>query len=469
MRRRPQAALLALTLVNVLVLAGSLSVAVTGLPGADVKPHLRNRGPVNARPVLSTPPPEGRGRASSSTGGGTVASAVTEAMRAPGLGGSVAAMVVDPTSGETVLRHRAKAAVTPASTAKLLTAAAALTALGPAAQLRTETVRGKRPGTVVLVGGGDPTLAGPEAEHRYPKPARLGKLARRTAEKLRASSTSTVRLQYDASLFTGPATAGTWKSGYVPSGYVAPVTALSVDGARAQPGRDGDRVSDPPEAAAEAFAALLEDQGITVRGVAQGGAPDEPQRLAAVKSPPTSTLVETMLATSDNDIAEALGRHVALEVGKPASFGGAAAAVTDVVGRLGVPTAGVRLDDSSGLSHTNELTARALAGVLSLAAGQEHPELRPVLTGLPIAGYSGTLRDRYTNGSAGAAAGFVRAKTGTLTGVSTLAGVAYQPNGEIAVFSFLADHVSPGRYAPARAALDDMAAVLVRPGRTVGR
>ncbi len=102
------------------------------------------------------------------------------------------------------------------------------------------------------------------------------------------------------------------------------------------------------------------------------------------------------------------------------------------------------------------MTAGLLAELLALAAGPDHPELRPVLTGLPVAGFTGTLGDRYTATSP--ATGLIRAKTGTLTGVNSLAGTAVDAQGRLLTFAFLASgSTSP---AEAEASLDALATAL---------
>lgn len=128
---------------------------------------------------------------------------------------------------------------------------------------------------------------------------------------------------------------------------------------------------------------------------------------------------------------------------------------------LGVPVAGAALVDGSGLNRQDKVTARLLTSLLTLAADPDHPELRPVLTGLPVAGFSGTLGDRYAATSRGT--GLVRAKTGTLTGVNTLAGTAVDPQGRLLAFAFLTSGTtSPGE---AEASLDALATALTRGGR----
>src|SRR5690606_31970153 len=136
------------------------------------------------------------------------------------------------------------------------------------------------------------------------------------------------------------------------------------------------------------------------------------------------TLVEIMLERSDNVLAEALARQVALAKGQPASYEGAAAAMDAVLAELGLPDEENGLVDGSGLSRANRLTPSLLTDLLTVAARADRPELRGIFSGMPVAGYSGTLARRYgTAEPTRPGAGVVRAKTGTLSGVNTLAGI----------------------------------------------
>lgn len=420
----------------------------TGAPPA--RPSATPAGPAGPPARVLLPAPAG-GLPPSAAG---VARMLDPLLAVPQLGPRVGAVIVDAGSGATLLDRAGDVPHTPASTAKLLTGAAALTALGPDARLATRVVRGTAPDEVVLVGGGDPTLTA--ADRSGPPAARLTDLARATAAALASGGPpGPVTLRFDDSLFVGPAVSPGWEPGYVASGQVSPVSALAVDAGRQRPGVElSPRYADPAAAAAAAFAAALAAAGVPVSGapsrVAAAPASEAPE-LARVTSPPLSTLVERMLTDSDNDLAEALARHVARAQGWPASFDGAGQAVPAVVARLGVPVAGVRLLDGSGLSRADAVPARSLAAVLAAAAGPR-PGLRSLLSGLPVAGFSGTLADRFVGAPA---AGVVRAKTGTLTGVSALAGVAYDADGAVLVFVVLADRVPAT--GPARLALDRVA------------
>src|SRR5581483_3225784 len=152
-----------------------------------------------------------------------------------------------------------------------------------------------------------------------------------------------------------------------------------------------------------------------------------------------------------------LSRQVPLATHRPASFAGAAAAVRAVLAKLGVDP-GAGMVDGSGLAASDRVSASTLAGLLALAGRGRHAGLRTMLAGLPVAAWTGTLAYRYRTATSRAGAGVVRAKTGTLTGVTTLAGVVSAPDGRLLAFAVLADHSGPT--APAEAARDAVAARL---------
>lgn len=378
----------------------------------------------------------------------------------PALGDDVAVSVVDAVTGRPLFTADADRGATPASTTKITTAVAALTALPEDFRLTTSTVVGATPDTVVLVGGGDPTLTALDGAQYAGQftPARLDRLAADTAAALRASGRTSVKLAYDTSLFTGPA-----NHPISPNDNIATVVSLMADEGRTdatKTGVPGLRATDPAGKAAEQFAQMLAKQGIAVTGKPTAAtAPPAASRLAAVQSPLIAEYVEHMMTASDNDMAEALLRQVAIAKGKPASFEGGAQAVREVLAGLGVDLGTTDLKDGSGLDKRNALPPAVLTRLITLVSATGHPELRPALTGMPIAGFTGTLADRFDAQNSSAAAGLVRAKTGSLTGVSTLAGLVRDNDGRLLAFAFLADDV-PGSADVARPALDRMAAAL---------
>ena len=312
-----------------------------------------------------------------------------------------------------------------------------------------------------LVGGGDVTLSSnggsPDPDFH---PASLGELAQRTANALKARGTTSVALGYDASIFAGPDLARSWSAGSV-SGSIAPVRGLETDEGRVIPGREfSGRYPDPAKAAAAEFASLLGKAGISVSGpVAEVAAPAGAARVVDVESPPMTDLVEHMLTVSDDDLAEALGHLAARAAGLPSTFDGATTATLATLRALGVDTGEMQLSDSSGLSHADRISPAALAEMLAVAASPTHPELRAALTGLPIAGFTGTLgQGRFTAASAGGI-GVVRAKTGTLDGVATEAGVVQDADGRLLTYAVMADKAPNA--AVTRSQLDRFAASLV--------
>jgi D-alanyl-D-alanine carboxypeptidase/D-alanyl-D-alanine-endopeptidase (penicillin-binding protein 4) len=180
-----------------------------------------------------------------------------------------------------------------------------------------------------------------------------------------------------------------------------------------------------------------------------------------VSSPPLTAIVEQMLTESNNVIAENLARHAAIALGLPATYAGAAAADVTELRRLGITTP-ASLVDGSGLSPEDKIAPETLIHVLAAAAGR--PELRGAVTGLPVAGFTGTLS---TGGSdfggiggvaGGAARGVVRAKTGNLSTVATLAGLVYDKAGTLLLFAIMAPRVPSADQLPQAATAIDAAA-----------
>lgn len=380
--------------------------------------------------------------------------AVARALTDPDLGPRVAALVGDGFASGPPM-------VMPASSLKLLTATAALAALGPATTFSTRVVAGPRPGDIVLVGGGDPYLVSapdPDAPAVAPRPADLVTLARLTAAALRAErSPAKVRLFLDDTLFSGPAVNPHWPDDYVPDSVVTPISALMVDHGLLEDGFH--RAADPAARAATLFAKALGREGLTVRSMGRSVAPDAAAELASVESAPLDQVVERVLSTSDNEGSEILLRHVGLHGWGVGSFTGGIRAQARILAGLGVTLAGARLFDGSGLSRDNLVPPRALLEVLQLALDPARPELSAVIEGLPVAAFSGTLDDRFTTGSA-AGRGWVRAKTGTLTGVSALAGIVQTVDGVLLPFVIAADRIDPEDTLDARDALDRAASAL---------
>jgi D-alanyl-D-alanine carboxypeptidase/D-alanyl-D-alanine-endopeptidase (penicillin-binding protein 4) len=181
--------------------------------------------------------------------------------------------------------------------------------------------------------------------------------------------------------------------------------------------------------------------------------------LARASSAPLAQIVEQVLSVSDNEGAEVLARHVGLAVSGNGSSAAGTDAVLGTLQDLGVRTGNAQVYDGSGLSRKNRIDPDTLVDVLRVASSEDHPDLRSIVTGLPVAGFTGSLALRFSDAPA-AGRGRVRAKTGTLTGVSALAGVATDLDGVPMVFALVADRVRLLDTLDAREALDDLAAAL---------
>lgn len=403
-----------------------------------------------------------------------VRAALAEGLRDQDLGRHVVAMVGD-LSGEGRDFRSGTGRLLPASMTKILTAAAALEAVGPEHTFATRVVAGANPRRLVLVGGGDPYLASKplgaaDAATTFPERADVVTLARRTAAGLarELGRRATVRLAYDDSLFMGPDdNPRWWRADYVPDDIVAPISALWVDR-----GRDPDGsgyADDPAQVAADTFARALAARGVTVVGrPTPGRAMPDATEVARVESAPLADIVERLLEVSDNEAAEVVGHHVGLAVSNAGSFEAGAAGVLQTLRSLGVPARGDVVHDGSGLSRFNRVSPATFLEVLRTAASEEQADLRAVLSGLPVAGFTGSLTYRFADG-APAGRGSVRAKTGTLTGVHALAGVVTDRGGNTMVFVLAADRVKESASLDARQALDQLAADLAacrcsRPG-----
>ncbi|MGC1210685.1 MAG: D-alanyl-D-alanine carboxypeptidase/D-alanyl-D-alanine-endopeptidase, partial [Micromonospora sp.] len=411
-----------------------------------------------------------------------VRAALEPLVRAAALGERVNVSVADVTTGQALYGNGQDAPTVPASVTKLATAVTVLAARGPAYRIPTRAVAGANPGEVVIVGGGDPTLA-VDKDGFYPGAARLDALAAQVRTAL--GGTAPTKVTVDSSLFSGPVYGPGWDADIPTGGFGAAITALMTDGARRDPEAArktfddthgaAERVPQPDLTAGRQFAKLLGlsgDAAEVKRGKApagpgasaSAGAPAPGTELGKVESLPMVRLVDIMISDSDNVIAEALARQVALARDKQGSFAGGAAATDAVIGELGLPAEEISLADGSGLSRTNRISPSLLTDLLTLAGNGSHPELAAIFGGLPVGGWSGTLDDRYEAAVTKAGAGVVRAKTGTLTGVNAIAGLVTTADGRLLTFAVLTDQAPAGTLDETRQALDRITSALARCG-----
>ncbi|QWF81427.1 D-alanyl-D-alanine carboxypeptidase/D-alanyl-D-alanine endopeptidase [Amycolatopsis sp. CA-230715] len=378
--------------------------------------------------------------------------------------GTLTGSVLDPATGTTLWNRDPGQPLTPASTTKLLTTAAALLAIDHGKQISTKVVQGASPDTAVIVGGGDVTLSSlPKGKDPlYPGGAHLDDLVSQVKN---ASGGRIKNVQIDLSLFSGPTTAPGLAAGDVPT-YTASMVPAMLDAGRLDPSDDHSaRTPNPAADLAKQFADRL---GANVAGTMNATAPQGAKVLGEVKSAPITELVSQLLQASDNTLADAVARQTAIATGKPATFEGGAAATLDVLKQHNFDLTGVELSDNSGLSTLNKVPSKVLAEIVGAAAAPEGKDersakLRPILVGLPVAGGTGTLASRYADPNSSGGKGWVRAKTGSLSGVNTLAGVVLDKDGRVLVFALMSNG---GSTDPSRKALDAIAAKLKTCGCT---
>lgn len=374
------------------------------------------------------------------TGAG-VAAALAAVAADPDLG-RLGGRVTDAMTGKELWQVADDMPLVPASTNKVLTAAAALLTLDRQTRISTRVVAGSQnaQGPIVLVGAGDPTLsaAPPGVDTWYRDAPRLSDLV----EQIRRSGMTPTAVQVDTSAFSGPTMAQGWDASDVDNGDIAPIEPAMIDAGRIQPSTVNSRRSPTP--ALDAGRELAKALGLDPGAVKIASAPSGARQLAVVQSAPLVERLGEMMDHSDNVMAECIAREVAAAINRPRSFAGAADAVTNRLTTAHVDTTGAALLDSSGLSVDDRLTAKTLDGVVQAAAGPDQPALRALLDLLPIAAGSGTLADRFTDAATNQGpAGWLRAKTGSLTAINALTGVLTDRSGRVLTFAFLSNSAGP--------------------------
>ncbi len=437
--------------------------------------------------------------------------ALSRALDASALRGArVGALVVDDADGRVVFDRGADEPLVPASNLKILTAFAALRVFGPAHAFTTHVYANAAPDgdggvdNLYVRGGGDPGLT---SEDYWRLAADLHRIGLR---RVRGD------LVIDDSLFDGER----WHPSWLPTtarAYHAPVGALMANyGAYAVEVTGGDRngapvriavdppvaffrvsnqastgtrrrlvvdrravdggeevvvggswprgaertfqrsVLDPSGYAASVVQAQLASVGIEVKGtVRRAYVPAAAHELLAFEGRPLADVVRRFLKFSNNPIGEALIKSLSASAeGVPGSWKGGVAVVRRELDALGLPTAGLVQVDGSGLSYENRTSPRLLVAVVREASHSFRygPEF---VASLPIGATDGTLEHRAERAGAE-----LRAKTGLLTRVSSLSGLARRADGRTLAFSVLVNGFRGGA-AEAIAALDAFAAALV--------
>jgi len=394
----------------------------------------------------------------------TTVNALAKALRGDErTGDSTNVAVLDYMTGEAVGGISASDGQVPASTMKLLTATAALHALGPDFTTTTDVTWDAASRTLTLIAGGDLMLAAGEGHRGVGREGELdrangwagmGDLATLVESVLGASAPAKVNVAVDDTSFPGPSWPDAWPEYARVNGYAAPVTGLAVNVARVQGQGYGDRYQDPSLSAARDFGAALEAKGFAVGTIEHADNSADAPIVASVESAPLSAVTDYFLGVSDNTIAEVVARVLAKETGQAVNPLGAAAATIIQLRDMGVDTTGMAIFDGAGFSENNQISPLQLAS--TIVQSRTDPNTSDVIEYLPLGGLEGTVGARYADTDA---AGYLRAKTGSLTGVTTMAGVITTADGRVLAFAAMADGMPYGQSQP-KAAIDGFVAAL---------
>ena len=348
--------------------------------------------------------------------------------------GKLRASVINTSTGDIIYSAGGSQEAAPAGTMQLITASAAISVLGPDYRMTTKVYRSAEPGTIVLVGAGDPTLSNtdPGSQSYYKDAPKLSALV----DQVRAAigpDQPVAKIILDASYWdAADAWDDSWSDSARRNGVMSEVTALQVDGDREDPTlAKSPRSDDPVDRAGQLFAAKL---GFPDAELVQGTVEEGSEEIAHVDSQPISVLVNTMLQTGDYTLAEALARVTSKESSADGSAASLPATFGAALTQLGLDPVDVLVKDGSGLSTQNSVPAKFMAQ-LSQKILDGGNRLNNVYNSLPVAGVSGTLVDRFT-GENEKAREAVTAATGATSGESSLSGTIKAEDGTTLAFAF---------------------------------
>jgi D-alanyl-D-alanine carboxypeptidase/D-alanyl-D-alanine-endopeptidase (penicillin-binding protein 4) len=366
------------------------------------------------------------------------ASAACNQMRAwlhQGSGGAAGLLVVEAESGKVVCASAPGRPRPLASNMKLFTTATALSRLGPDTRIPTKvfaagkvTADGVLHGDLYLQGGGDPTLGTPTFYDSYL--AGLGSNLFALTPQIKAAGITSVsgRLYADDTIFDR--LRGVADSGYATSSYIGPLSGLAFNSGFSGSSSSSGFSADPARLAASKLARSLQAAGVDVPAeVALGRTPLDAERVAMIRSPTLSRIVDTTNVWSDNFFAEMLIKLLGARLGGGGTTAAGAAVVESFAAEHGSVLNAV---DGSGLTRSNTASPREVVDLLLAmrndVAGDDF------IQDLALTGKEGTVDDRMRGT---AAYGRCRTKTGTLTGVSNLSGYCFNRSGRVMAFSIL--------------------------------
>ncbi len=375
-------------------------------------------------------------------------------------GGTITGMVVDAESGQTLYAEGADQPRVPASNFKLLTDFTLFQVEDPSARFRTEVKQSGQ--NLTLVAGGDTLLGtGESKEDQVVGHAGLRTLAQQVVDSLEPG---TYTLDLDSSRFTGPDLNPAWAQEDIDAGFVSRISPLAFY-SHHSPGENGKSTEQRPENADQQVQQYLLDdlnelgkgQGLTFELGSETQAAEAAETVGSVESATVAEQSALMMQESDNMLAETLARNASVASGGDGSFESARQLVLDTLTSRGISTDQLTISDLSGLSLDNRVTNQTLVQIMQKMVDGEG-SASASLAGLPVAGGSGTLEDRFDDSDEAAARGWARAKTGTLNSVISLTGYTTTESGHTLIYSFITNDVESAT--AARDALDESVAAV---------
>jgi len=316
-------------------------------------------------------------------------------------------VVIDQKTGETVFEKNGYSPRKPASVQKLLTASAALTYLTPTQRFTTSAWIGVKEKSVVIQGSLDPWISLNDLQAKKMGRTSLPRIEYNTLNALKETNSGSIRYStiYYSNLYSQDV--ANLKNFYVKHGL--------------RPNMK--RVSDVEAAELAAQPILSSD------------------------SPELQEILAFTLTWSDNLLAERIARLASQAAGYSLDDAGVAQTFSDVLSSFGIEKKNAIIQDASGLSRDNRITAKQVAELLFKI--RQDSKFAALIGGLPVGGVTGTLRHRFIE-TAPQAVGLIKAKTGTLNGTANLAGYVESGDREYA-FVILADRLRKGSVAESRA------------------
>ncbi|GAB3587887.1 D-alanyl-D-alanine carboxypeptidase/D-alanyl-D-alanine endopeptidase [Calidifontibacter terrae] len=436
---------------------------VLTLAGADATPvplpDQTTPAPSVAAPAAPAAQPLPAAPAGTPITAAQVSAALAGPLASKNLPPKVSMVVRDATTGATLFDQGGATVVEPASVTKVLSAYVVANTLSLDKPLTTKVVgNGDH---IVLVAGGDTLLnPGKGDPNQIVGHAGVADLAQSVAAALKKQGRSTVTLDLDLSYAPGPFGVSSWSPTYLSQGFSARIAQLGLSTQRSEPPKAA--AADPNKSVQQALITQLKSYGVAATAGSEVTAPTTAPVLGAVQSAPLIDVLGQAMRDSDNAMIESLTRQAAFTKGVAGDDKSVPAFVISTLKEHGFDTTGLKLADVCGLSDGTTFTAALLADVVTAGTSGKNPNMANVLSHESVAGWNGTLDDRFLTASSNIAAGEVRAKTGSLPGVSSLAGTVTTRSGRLLSFAIITNGTFPGGVWGTRNAIDNAVAALTK-------